>query len=109
MFHAHTTYKNLGRFRMAVFLWGNGCNAKMIGDFMEPYLSDATAHNSVAYTLKQLQEKKNNHKWYYFDIMDQDEYFLNGQYVHAKPRGNAVCTREINESDKEVNRRLGYA
>ena len=105
MFVSSRTYKHEGRFRMTVFLYGNGCSEEMISAFMAPYLDDEVARRSNADILRKLAAGTHDHQWFYYNVWQHDMLYLNGKYQNPDTMHYA---REVEQKDHEVNKRLGF-
>ena len=101
-FGAHTIcYRQ--RLSLACFLAGNGVTHDDINTLLQTRLRDRSAQMHLAAILKAISDGTYDHKWYYFDVRQQDHVYLNGR-PYGEARGRYFYTRQLNEWETYVSR-----
>jgi|EP00966_Prymnesium_polylepis_P336974 hypothetical protein len=87
------------RLRMLTFLVGNGYPQDAILTVIAPRLRTGASAMHANNVLKDLASGRYDHRWYYFDVNEQDWLYLDGT-PYGEPRGSQVFTRRVNAWDR---------
>ena len=99
LFLGPSTLSYAERLRMLTFLVGNGYPVDAVCTVLAPRLRSTSSARHANGVLKDLASGRNDRRWYYFNVNEQDWLVLDGT-PYGDPRGNQVFTRCVNAWDK---------
>ena len=99
LYQGRETLSCVERLRMLTFLVGNGYPVDAIITVLAPRLRTAASAMHANSLLKDLASGRYDHRWFYFNVIEQDNLYLNGA-PYGEPRGSQVFTRRVNAWDK---------
>ena len=92
------------RLRLLTFLVGNGYPVDAVCTVLARRLRTGASAMHANNVLKDLASGRYDHRWYYFNVIQQDWLYLDNT-PYGEPRGNQVLTRRVNAWDERCCKR----
>jgi hypothetical protein len=99
LFFGGNTLSCVERLRLLTFLVGNGYPVDAVCAVIAPRLRTGASAMHANSVLKDLASGRYDHRWYYFNVNEQDWLYLDNT-PYGEPRGNQVFTRRVSAWDK---------
>ena len=102
LFTSKQTLNYVQRFKLTVFLYGNGMSPGKIYTILKPRLRDQSAQRHIRAMLTACKSANMQHKLHYFNIDAQDVLTLCGK-EYGIATGSRIYTRKVNSFETFVN------
>ena len=99
LFFGSRTLSYAERLRLLTFLVGNGYPVDAVCTVLAKRMRTSASAMHANNVLKDIASGRYDHKWYYFNVNQQDYLYLNNR-PYGEPSGNQIFTRRMNAWDR---------
>jgi hypothetical protein len=99
LFFGNRTLSWAERLRLLTFLAGNGYPIDAVCTVLARRMRTGASTMHANNVLKDIASGRYDHKWYYFNVNEQDYLYLDNT-PSGTPSGNQIFTRRVNAWDK---------